>query len=228
MVRHRPGKYLCGMKSFRALIFDLDGVIIDTEPKHKEAKRTAFEKYGLAVPEPLYDDFRGRSDEDMAQHVVKEFGPQGLAWSEVVDLKHQVFSTLEQEIEPVPGALEFIRNARAKFEKLAVATSATEKNQIFAFQRFSLSAFFDVVVNAKDLTRTKPHPEAYSVAVGKLGVPAQECLVIEDSKNGIVSAKGAGCAVAALATSFSRLELMDAEADYLVEGFAELAELLGL
>src|SRR4051812_39095358 len=121
------------MKPFRALIFDLDGVIIDTEPMHKAAKRAAFAKCGLDVPEPLFDDFRGRSDQDMAQHVVKEFGPQGLTWAEVLDLKHQVFATLEHAMEPVPGVLDFIRNARSRFEKLAVATSATERNQVYAF-----------------------------------------------------------------------------------------------
>jgi beta-phosphoglucomutase len=223
-----PRTYLIGMKPFRALIFDLDGVIIDTEPKHKEAKRIAFGKYGLDVPEPLYDHFRGRSDEDMAQHVVKEFGPKDLAWAEVVDLKHQVFSTLEHQIEPVPGALEFIRQARAKFEKLALATSATEKNQLYAFERFALAPYFDVVVTAKDLSHTKPNPEAYAATVAKLELPAEACLVIEDSKNGIVAAKGAGCMVAAITTSFTKLELLDAEADYLVDSFAELAELLGL
>jgi HAD superfamily hydrolase (TIGR01509 family) len=216
------------MKSFRALIFDLDGVIIDTEPKHKEAKRTAFSRYGLDVPESLYDDFRGRSDQDMAQHVVKEYGPADLAWGDVVDLKHQVFSSLEHTIEPVPGAIDFIRAARARFEKMAVATSATEKNQLYAFERFGLAPFFDAVVNAKDITHTKPHPEVFAAAVARLGVPAEDCLVIEDSRNGIVAAKGAGCSVAALTTSFTRVELLDAEADFLVDGFAELAALLNL
>ncbi|MDB5049017.1 MAG: hypothetical protein JWO30_2088 [Fibrobacteres bacterium] len=216
------------MKAFRALIFDLDGVIIDTEPKHKEAKRQAFARYGLAVPEHLYADFRGRSDQDMARHVVREFGPAGLSWAEVLELKHRIFSSLEDTIEPVAGALEFIRAARGRFEKLAVATSATERNQRYAFDRFALSPFFDAVVNAGDITHAKPHPEAYATAVAKLGLPAAACLVIEDSKNGIVSAKGAGCKVAAITTSFTHTELMDAEADYLVNGFAELARLLRL
>lgn len=215
------------MKHPRALIFDLDGVLIDTEPKHKEAKRMAFHSFGLAVPEPMYDDFRGRSDQDMAQHVVREFGPGDLAWVEVLDLKHKIFASLESDIEAVPGALDFLRTARARMEKLALATSATERNQRYAFERFGLAPYFDVVVNASDITHTKPHPEAYHTTVARLGIPAEDCLVIEDSKNGIVAAKGAGCRVAALTTSFSRVELMDAEADYLVDGFAELAGILG-
>jgi HAD superfamily hydrolase (TIGR01509 family) len=214
------------MRPYRALIFDLDGVIIDTEPKHKEAKRAAFSRYGLAVPETLYDAFRGRSDEDMARHVVREFGPGDLDWSEVLALKHELFYGLEHGIEPVPGALEFIRAARGRFEKLAVATSATARNQRFAFDRFGLAPYFDAVVNAGDITRAKPHPDAYLAAVAKLGLPAEACLVIEDSKNGIASGKAAGCKVAALTTSFTRGELADADADYIVDGFAELADVL--
>ncbi|MDB5104248.1 MAG: hypothetical protein JWP91_1937 [Fibrobacteres bacterium] len=221
-----PDSYLNRMKTFRCLIFDLDGVIIDTEPKHKEAKRIAFAKHGLEVPESLYHEFRGRSDQDMAEHVVAHFGPEGLDWAEVLESKHQVFSSLEHNIELVTGVLEFIRAARDRYEKLAVATSATAKNQGYAFERFALAPYFDVVVNAQDLTHTKPHPEAYAATVAKLGIPAGDCLVIEDSKNGILSAKSAGCAVAAITTSFSRIELIDAEADYLVDGFGELAGLL--
>jgi HAD superfamily hydrolase (TIGR01509 family) len=214
------------MRPFRALIFDLDGVIIDTEPKHKEAKQAAFARFGLDVPEALYDAFRGRSDEDMARHVVREFGPAGLEWSQVLALKHELFYGLEHAIEPVPGALEFIRAARARFEKLAVATSATARNQRYAFDRFGLSPFFDVVVNAGDITHAKPHPEVYLAAADRLGLPAEACLVIEDSKNGIASAQAAGCKAAAVTTSFTRGELAGSGADFIMDRFEELAEIL--
>ena len=79
------------MDRFRALIFDLDGVIIDTEPLHAEAKRITFEKYGIAVPERLYAEFRGRSDLDMVEHVVRELAGGALSALEVVSHKHEVF-----------------------------------------------------------------------------------------------------------------------------------------
>ena len=113
------------MDRFRALIFDLDGVIIDTEPLHAEAKRITFEKYGIAVPERLYAEFRGRSDLDMVEHVVRELAGGALSALEVVSHKHEVFGALHDRIAPVVGALEFIRLARRHVEKLALATSAT-------------------------------------------------------------------------------------------------------
>jgi beta-phosphoglucomutase len=208
----------------RAVIFDLDGVLIDTEPLHKQAKRLAFAEFALAVPEALYDAFRGRSDQEMAEAVVRDYGSAGLAWPIVVARKHAIFEALEHGIEAVPGALGFVRAARGRFEKLALCTSATERNQRYAFDRFGLAEFFDVVVHAGMLTRTKPDPQPYRVTVGKLGLPAEACLVVEDSRHGILSAKAAGCKVAGITTSFTREEL--AEADIVVDSFAELANKL--
>jgi HAD superfamily hydrolase (TIGR01509 family) len=214
------------MEQFRALIFDLDGVIIDTERLHAEAKRAAFDKYEIKVPENLYAEFRGRSDRDMVEHVVREFAAASVAADEVLGYKHDVFRTLRAKISPVEGALEFVRLARGHFEKLAVTTSATKQNQQFAFERFGLQPFFDVVVTAEEINRTKPDPDPYLKTTEKLNLNPASCLVIEDSHNGILSAKSAGCAVVAITTSFSRDELRKANADYLVENFFELASLL--
>jgi beta-phosphoglucomutase-like phosphatase (HAD superfamily) len=238
------------MKPTRALIFDLDGVLIDTEPLHKKAKRLAFAEFGLAVPEALYDAFRGRSDQDMAMEMVRAYGSEGVAWEEVLARKHALFESLEHEIGPVPGALAFLERAKGNIrsrrpgsgggesvatgagkpalQSLGLCTSATERNQRYAFDRFGLAPFFDIVVHAGMLSRTKPDPEPYLLAAAKLGIPAGECLVIEDSRNGILSARAAGCRVAAIATSFTRAELAEAEADWVAGGFAELGVLLDI
>jgi beta-phosphoglucomutase len=216
------------MNQFRALIFDLDGVIIDTESLHAEAKRTTFEKYEIRVPGNLYAEFRGRSDQDMIEHVVREFGARSLSAADVLSYKHDVFRTLHEKIAPVEGVLEFIRLARRHFEKLAVTTSATKENQEFAFEKFGLQPFFDVVVTAEEISRTKPHPDPYLQTTKKLNLNPASCMVIEDSKNGILSAKEAGCVVVAITTSFSRDELKEANAHYMVESFAELASLVSI
>ncbi|WP_165373426.1 HAD family hydrolase [Sorangium cellulosum] len=203
-------------------------MIIDTERLHEEAKRITFERYGLSVPERLYAAFRGRSDLDMVEHVVRELAGGALSAAEVVGRKHEVFRTLHDRIALIEGSLEFIRLSRRRFERLALATSATKENQRFAFTRFGLDPFFDVVVTAEEIARTKPHPDPYLRASAKLGLDPGACLVIEDSTNGVLSAKRAGCAVAAITTSFSREELEGANADHLVDSFSELTALLGL
>lgn len=216
------------MNQFPALIFDMDGVIVDTEALHAEAKRTAFEYYQIEVPENLYAEFRGRSDADMVEQVVKEYGAAHLSAADVLNYKHAVFSTLHEKIAPVEGVLEFIRLARRHFDKLAVTTSATKDNQEFTFDKFGLVPFFDVVVTAQEIRQTKPHPDPYLVTTRQLGLDPASCMVIEDSKNGILSAKAAGCVVVAITTSFSASELKEtyAEYDYVVDSYPELASLL--
>ena len=231
-----------------ALIFDLDGVIIDTEPLHLRAKQLAFERHGVHVPPGFFDEFTGRSDRDVAEQAVRRHGDGSAAAErnsaehvsaerssaehvlveQVVAAKHAIFAELRGEIEPVPGALGFLRRARQRFTKLALTTSATRDNQTFAFARFDLAPFFDVVVTAEDIQRTKPDPEPYRVTVERLGLAAAECLVIEDSLNGILSAKAAGCAVAGITTSFGASELARAAPEWIVGDFAELASRLAL
>src|SRR5688500_15019719 len=92
-------EYLERMNRPRALIFDLDGVLIDTEALHQEAKKIAFARHGLQVPENLYPRFRGRSDLDMATHVAGAYGPPGLSGEDVVASKHAAFEALQDRIE---------------------------------------------------------------------------------------------------------------------------------
>ena len=216
------------MNQFRAILFDLDGVIINTEPLHARAKRIAFERYGIPVPDDMYAAFRGRSDKDMVEDVVQLLGPASLEWEKVLAHKDEMFNALEHEIELISGAAEFIASARNHFAKLALVTSATKRNQEFALRRFGLESFFDVIVTAEDITRTKPDPEPYLTAVSRVGVAAESCLVIEDSMHGIASATAAGCAVVAITTSFTAEELAEFNPRNIVNSYDELASLLGI
>jgi len=213
---------------FQALIFDLDGVIVDTEPLHARAKLLAFERFGIRVPAGFFDEFTGRSDRDVAEQAVRRHGDGSAAPDAVVAAKHAIFAELRGEMTAVPGALDFLRRARERYAQLALTTSATRENKAFAFRRFDLGPFFDVVVTAEDLRRTKPDPEPYRLTVERLGLAPSGCLVIEDSLNGIRSAKAAGCAAAGITTSFPESELARAAPDWVVAGFDALAELLGL
>ena len=215
------------MKKFTAIMFDLDGVIIDTEPLHERTKRMAFDQYGVTAPEDFYAQFIGRSDKDMVKGVVEQFAPS-LEWRDVLARKHELFNEMEGEIELIPGAAEFIAAARKCFDKLALVTSATRRNQQYALRRFELESSFDVIVTAEDIVRTKPDPEPYLTAVSRLGVPAETCLVIEDSTHGVASANAAGCAVVAITTSFTAGQLGNAGPQFIVSSYAELTSLLGI
>lgn len=218
----RPGP------DFQALLFDLDGVLLDSEPLHKEAKREAFARLGRTIPERHFLDFRGRTDEAFAEIVGAELGLTPEERAEVLRLKHALFAEGGKDLPPVPGALPFLAAARKRFGKVALATSATPRMQAFAFDHLGLHPFFDAVVNADDITRPKPDPEPFLLAAARLGAPPEACLVIEDSRNGILSGLAAGCAVAAITTSYTSEELRDLPVLWVVESYSELAERLGM
>ena len=206
----------------QALLFDLDGVIIDSEPLHERAKRKAFAQFGLAVPDSDFDGFVGKTDWDVIAYAVETYGNGTSTIETVLAHKQQAFRDLMPELEPIPGVLPFIRQAAGRF-RLALTTSATRVNQQLAFDKFGLDAFFEVVVTAADITRAKPDPQPYALTVERLGLAPEACLVIEDSVNGVRSAVGAGCRVAALTTSFESAALVEAGAEVVVADYEALA-----
>ena len=137
-----------------------------------------------------------------------------------MEAKYGMFITLLKErLEPVPGVLDFIRWAREHYQKIALTTSGKQRVQQVVFAKFGLEPYFDVIVTAEHIQHGKPHPEPYLKTVQALELPAETCLVIEDSLNGIKSAKDAGCKVAGITTSFLKAELLEAGADLVIEDF---------
>ncbi len=209
-----------------AVIFDLDGVLIDSEPLHAEAHRIAFARFEMAVPATLNDQFIGQTDRALIEHALAHFGRDGLALDTLLEAKQQAYHDLLPTMQMVTDAQPFVRALAGVPVRLALTTSSVRRNLNLAFARFGLAEAFEVIITAEDVTKAKPDPQPYRRTVAALGVPAGRCLVIEDSVNGVRSAKGAGCRVAALTTSFPAALLN--EADLVVDTYAALAEWLGL
>ncbi len=222
------------MQPFVSLFFDMDGVIVDSEPIHARAGILALQRCNLSVDlDPISLQFKGRTDWDMFEYIVEQFTEidredQRAAVQRLMDEKATAFRELLAEISLVPGVLEFLAASRQRFPTLALTTSATRQDQEQIFNRFDLHRWFDGVITAEDIQRAKPDPEPYLKTAATLGLDPTLCLVIEDSTHGIRSAKGAGCFAVGLTTSFVPTELCQAGADAVVESFAELAELLNL
>lgn len=214
------------MRNPEALIFDMDGVLIDSEPLHKQAKQIAFAEAGLLVPMEVYEEFKGRPDHTIVTEVVARYGNGQLSAIEVLERKHRAFEEIEGDLALIPGVVEFLEWASDEGYRLALATSATPRNQETAFERFGLTRFFDVVVRAGDYAVPKPDPAVFLAALQRLGSSADRSWIVEDSLNGVIAGKGAGCFVAAITSSFSRNELKDAGADFVFDHFAELRERL--
>ena len=210
---------------FKALIFDMDGVLINSEPLHERAKREALKEAGIEVPEALFANYTGRSDKAMIYEVASAHGESEERCAEILDRKHRIYESLEDTLLPVPGAVEFVHWAKAHY-RLALATSATGRNREATLKSLQIESMFEVVVDSASFSQPKPSPEVFQIALQRLGLASAACLVIEDAVNGIVAARAAGCFTAGLTTSFSDVVLREAGADFVVGSYSELKMLL--
>jgi beta-phosphoglucomutase len=207
------------------LIFDMDGVLVDSEPLHKRAKERAFGEFGIILPESVYDSYKGRPDATMMPEILTARGWFPERIEKLSRRKNEVFDEIKHELEAVPGAVDFVLWAESRY-KIALATSATPRNRETAFRVLGVGDRFRAVVDSSGHTRPKPDPEVFLVAMRDLGVNAGECWIVEDSVNGLRAAKAAGCFAVAITTTFDRATLSEAGADLVIDSFTELRELL--
>lgn len=212
------------LKRPTALIFDMDGVLIDSEPLHKRAKELAFQEIGVVLPESVYDSYKGRPDRTMMPEVLASLG-RSRDSDQVMRRKKEFFEQIEHEVHPIAGAADFVRWASAHF-RLALATSATPRNRGMAMRMLKLEDCFQAIVDTDRFHRAKPDPEIFQVALRDLGLRPSDCWVIEDSIAGVGAGKAAHTFTIGITTTFSREALMVAGADLVVDSFTELQEVL--
>jgi beta-phosphoglucomutase len=224
-ISQRPAYDVAAMKPylFAAVLFDLDGVLIDTTDLHyrvwdefARAKRIALSREQLLAT-------NGRR----ADETIRIWLGAGLSDHQLAALTadremyfHRLLAT--EPVPIVPGAAEFVRALKQAGVRMAVATSATPENARLSLARIGMEDVFGAVVTAADVKNGKPDPEPYLKAANGIGVAANESLVIEDSVSGIRAAKAAGAKCLALATTFPRETLAAESPDWLANGFADV------
>jgi beta-phosphoglucomutase len=216
------------IQDFQACIFDFDGVILDSEPLHAQAKQTTLDNFQIKYPPTLFTDTKGSTDKMFFEFVENNLAQAGITAAKMDTYKRQVYLQLFENVSLVKGIQEFLPNARQFFKKLGLTTSATVRDFSLAAQKYQLRPWFDIIVTSEDTIRHKPDPEPYLRTMSMLGVTGSKTLVIEDSPNGIRSAKSANCIVAAIMTAFGPNELRLAGADMVVASFTELEQELGI
>ncbi|WP_370390999.1 HAD family hydrolase [uncultured Winogradskyella sp.] len=178
----------------KAVLFDMDGVIVDTEPLHYKAYHRMFNDVGINVSEELYDSFTGQSTLNICRRLVNHFELRNPA-EELIRLKRQHFKYLfdnDQDLTLIDGVLDIIKEYYSNGITLVVASSASMPNINRIFNRFDLNQYFSGKFSGADLKQSKPHPEIFLKAAAHTGFNKCQCMVIEDSTNGIAAAKAAG------------------------------------
>ena len=174
------------------VIFDLDGVIIDSEALQHRAYNLVLQRFGIQVDAVVYGRewiAAGRGPE----YAVRELGLP-ISATELRRLKDPVYhQLLRSEIQLVPGAREALQRLRSRFP-LAVATNSHASDVGFVLEHFALAPLFTAIVTREHYVEAKPAPDAFATAAAQLGLPPARCAVIEDATKGIRAAAAAGCA----------------------------------
>ncbi len=208
----------------KAVLFDMDGVIIDTEPLHKKAYFSMFDEVGIKVPEELYSSFTGMATLPICKRLCEEF-QLNFEPQQLVQIKRDHFKGLFQtdtSLQLIPGVLALIQDYVSNGLVLVVASSASMENINRVFDRFGLNTYFKAKVSGADLEQSKPHPEIFEKAALLAEVPKEYCMVIEDATNGIKAAKSAGIYCVAYRSQHSTLQNYSL-ADKVIDSYAEIA-----
>lgn len=182
------------MKKLAAFIFDMDGVIIDSEPIHSRVKMDTFAHFGLEFNERDLVKYMGRTSGAIFGDVLSKSGRTDLALKDIVAYKHSHYLEVLRSgsIQPVAGTVELIRALNKKNIPVALASSSAKKVIDTVIDSFKLEDAFKSVISGWELPKSKPDPAIYLLTAARLGVDANDCVVLEDTENGLLAAKGAG------------------------------------
>lgn len=208
----------------RTVIFDMDGVIIDTEPIHHHAFFTQFAELGITVSDELYASFLGSSTRNVFQRLKQEFGlPQEVP--ALLLRKRELFNKAFDEntgLDLLPGVRALIEDLQRHGVQMVLASSASKATITRVFNRFGLAPYFSHTVSGEDFAQSKPNPAIFLHAAELAQTPVTECIVIEDSANGVAAAKAAGIYCVGYASPHSAGQDLRL-ADQVIQDFSELS-----
>ncbi|MDF3131148.1 HAD family phosphatase [Kiritimatiellaeota bacterium B1221] len=203
----------------KACIFDFDGILADTEALHYRSYQAVLEPLGAGFSWETYLQnyiaFDSRQAFAAALKVAQIQNPPPV--SELLERKMQAHETAMEKLDlpPLPGAVEAVRLAAGR-GPVGLCTGAQPRDVLPLIEAFGISDLFSALVTADDVRISKPDPESYRLAAQKLGIPASECLAIEDTPGGLRSARGAGCQTLGITTTHTR-EQLEGLADQVIE-----------
>ncbi len=209
-------------KNIGAVIFDMDGVLVDTEPHHTILEQRLFEHFNIDISEEEHLTYMGKTSEKMWQEIAKN---KNLAGSVTMFLaKHEEeakeYFTKLPEVPPINGLIDILEYLTSIDVPIAVASSSTPAMIETILKKSGLTKYFPFTVSSVETGKSKPEPDVFLLAASQLKIKPEHCMVIEDSANGIKAAKAAGM----LCIAYGKDK--NAAADENIKEFKELKKIL--
>lgn len=208
----------------KAVIFDMDGVLVDNRDIHIDAFVVFCKRYNCDLSrEELLEHF-GKGNDEILPIVLPKSVIDRRGIAALANEKEEIYRNLfEKTIAPTAGLIAFLEDLKANGVKCAIGSSGQKANVDFIIEKCEISTFFDGIANGDMVTKCKPDPEVFLLAAKLIDVKPEECVVIEDSFAGIEAAHAAGMKVVAMATTYTRKQLIDRSSfDILVDDFTLL------
>ncbi len=207
-------------RMLKALLFDLDGTLADTNSVHRLTWVKTLEPYGYDVTWDFYRDrINGRLTPEVVTDLFPDLSPEEV--QAMADTKESNFRERAGELEPLPGLLDFIAKGREKGVGIALVTNAPKENVPAILRALGLEGAFEPVILGEGLDAGKPDPAPYNVALEALGISAFEAVAFEDSPSGIASSVAAGIPTVGIASTEEPEKLEELGVDLVVRDFAD-------
>lgn len=176
----------------KAVIFDMDGLIINSEPLWKQAEIEAFRKVGVELTIEMCYQTVGLRIDEVINYWYEQFPWDNMTKKELEDeVMRNILNLVKEKGEPMIGVIQILDFLKTKNIKIALASSSQFRLINTVLDKLNIKDYFDLIYSAEKEKFGKPHPGVYITAAKKIGVKTQNCLAIEDSFNGILSAKSA-------------------------------------
>lgn len=205
-----------------AVIFDMDGVLIDTEPLNDQHMVAYLKKYGIEVTHDYFQDFRGTTAQHLWTHLIKKYNLKTPIDELIADVRKSYINYLSSlnTLKPITGIPRLLKTIMNEKIPMAVASSAYKKRLHMLLDSCKLTSFFPIIVSGDDIHHSKPHPEIYLKTANLLQISPNLCIVFEDATNGVIAGKTAGMKVVGFKSKHSKQDL--SKADIVVSNFEDI------